>query len=251
MEKYFKINADGCSICCKLYSNGARRFDRVIVAPHGFAGHKDNRAAARFSDKLLKKHKNVAVVTYDLPCHGDDVRQHLSLDDCDMYMSNVLSYCSTVLGAVQIYCYATSFGAYLSLKYMSEHENPFCKTVLRCPAVNMYEILWNTILSDSEKQLLLDGKAVETGFDRKVKIDTAFIDGLRENDIGQRDFLALSESIFIINAGLDEVVSPTAVQEFADDNCIELVRLDRADHRISDPTLMSEAIKAALSFFSL
>lgn len=118
MEKYFAINAEGSSICCKFYYDGSSFFDGVVVAPHGFAGHKDNRAAARFSDALLGNHKNMAVLTYDQPCHGEDTRKLLSLADCDIYLSRVLSYCRTELGADKLYCFATSFGAYLTLKFI-------------------------------------------------------------------------------------------------------------------------------------
>lgn len=251
MEKYFKINAEGCSICCKLYSDGARQFDRVIIAPHGFAGHKDSKATARFAERVLSKYKRIAVLCYDQPCHGDDVRQHLCLADCDMYLGRVLEYSRSTLGAKELYCYATSFGGYLSLKYMAEHGDPFVRTVLRCPAVNMPEVLWNTILSDTERELLSNGKSAEAGFDRKVRIDAAFVKELREKDMRKLDFIELSENILIINAGKDEVVPPAEIMKFADDNLIELVTVPKADHRFSDPVILTEAIKTALEFFAL
>lgn len=115
----------------------------------------------------------------------------------------------------------------------------------------MYEVLWNTILPERDKQRLLDGETIEAGFDRKVMLDAAFIAQLRENDIRKRDFLSLRENTLIINAGQDEIVSPTVVEKFAEDNHIRLVCLDKADHRITDPALMNEAVKTALNFFTV
>ena len=82
MEKLFTINKDGCSIRCKLYSKEPRSAKRVVIFCHGFGGHKDNHAAARYAEYVLSKNRGVAVVTFDFPCHGEDARHILRLEDC-------------------------------------------------------------------------------------------------------------------------------------------------------------------------
>lgn len=42
---------------------------------------------------------------------------------------------------------ATSFGAFLVLKYIFENGNPYEKTVLRSPAVNMYNVVCNSLIT--------------------------------------------------------------------------------------------------------
>ena len=125
MEKYFNINAEGCSIRCKLYSNEREEVRKFILFGHGFGGHKDNKAAERFAKRVLEKNKNIAIMTFNWPCHGDDVRKKLRLEDCDTYIRLILAWVNEQFAAPELYVYATSFGGYLFLKYISEAGMPF------------------------------------------------------------------------------------------------------------------------------
>ena len=96
MEKYFEINENNLSIKCKIYCNDVRNVKNVIVSCHGFGGSKENAASKKLADKVLASYDDTAVITFDWPCHGKDVRQKLSLTDCNNYMATVLNYiCST------------------------------------------------------------------------------------------------------------------------------------------------------------
>jgi hypothetical protein len=57
MEKYFNINAEGCSSRCKLYSNKREEVRKFILFGHGFGGQKDNKAAERFAKRVLEKNR--------------------------------------------------------------------------------------------------------------------------------------------------------------------------------------------------
>ncbi|MGX8679244.1 MAG: hypothetical protein ACQGQO_09090, partial [Sphaerochaetaceae bacterium] len=61
-----------------------------MICGHGFSGNKDNKAVERFADHMLKRHKSTAVLIFDAPCHGDDAKKKLSLDDCDAYIGIVI-----------------------------------------------------------------------------------------------------------------------------------------------------------------
>ena len=63
MEKYYSVNAEGCSIRCKLYAADAAP-ERVILYGHGFGGHKDNKAAEHFAARLLEKNRSAALLTF-------------------------------------------------------------------------------------------------------------------------------------------------------------------------------------------
>lgn len=158
MEKYFEINKNNQNIRCKLYYDKKHTIEKVVLFGHGFAGHKDNSAAQKFADRVLTKYKGIAVLIYNLPCHGDDVKKKMVLQDCMTYIETVIDYIRSELQPEEIYSYATSFGGYLVLKYISEHENPFAKIALRCPAVNMAEVLTKTIMKNDELELILKGK---------------------------------------------------------------------------------------------
>lgn len=249
MTRYFEINQNGHNIRCKLYYQDLRSIRRAVIFCHGFGGHKDNGAAERFADRLLAKYKNTALITFNWPCHGDDVKKKLCLGDCDAYLSLVIDYARDQLGAESLFCYATSFGGYLTLKYISDHGSPFRKTVLRCPAVGMYEVLTGSIMTDGDLERLSRGKPIPIGFDRKIPLTQSFLDELRENDIRCRDYLDWAEDILILQGTNDEIVAFDSVSEFCENSLIEMIPIPGADHRFRDPVKMDLAIKHILEFF--
>lgn len=258
--KYFDINESGHSIRCKLYANDVRRqgmgsdayaFDKVILAGHGFGGHMDNKATERFAERVLSKNKDVAIMTFNLPCHGNDVKKKLLLEDCIAYIELAISYIRDEFGVDEIYGFAISFSGYLFLKYVHEHAGDFKKLVLRCPAVRAYETLVHSIMKAGDMEALDKGKEVLIGFDRKIKITKHYLDQLAKQDVCKLDFIDLADDILVIHGTADEVVPCEYSESFCEDNVIELVKVDNADHRFRDPLLMDKAIKYTIEFMGL
>lgn len=249
MEKYFEINKDGHNVRCKLYYDKRRPVEKAVLYCHGFAGHKDNGAARKTAERILSKYKGVAVLVFDLPCHGDDVKKKLILADCMAYIETVVGYIRAEFQTGEIYSYATSFGGYLVLKYVSEYGNPFVRIALRCPAVNMAEVLTGAIMKNDELKMIKKGKTVRVGFDRTVEVNRQFIADLEGSDIQKLDFSGHSEDILIIHGTKDEVVPFETVKAFAEKNFIEFIPVENADHRFQDPVCMESATKAVLEFF--
>ncbi len=251
MVKYFTINEYAHSIHCKLYSNESHDTKRIVLYGHGFGGHMDNKAAERFADRVLTKYKNVAVVTFNWPCHGNDVMRNLKLSDCDTYLTIVTDYLKHALSAKELYGYATSFGGYLFLKYISEHGSPFIKMALRCPVIDLYNVLVNRIMTSENRESLQKGKDVLVGFDRKIKVNPQFVEEIQHKPMNTVDFIEQSEHILIIHGTQDEIVPFDDSKTFADDNLIEFIPIEGADHRFLNPIHMEAATKAILSFFAL
>ncbi len=248
MSKQFNINQNGCSICCSLYGRDDRDTERVIVYGHGSGGPKDNRAAARFAEYVISKWKNVAVVCFDWPCHGDDARKKLQLEDCDLYLRSVIEYVRERFPSASLMAYATSFGGYLFLKYIAEHGDPFEKTALRCPAVPMYDVITRSIIRQEEAEKLSKGKDVLVGFDRKIKISPEFLESLQRADLRRYSFIPYCDDVMILHGTKDEIVPITAVESFAESNHIPFFPIENADHRFVDPGKMTEAIKMIADF---
>lgn len=249
MEKLFDINESGYSVRCKLYCNSVNAVRRVVIFGHGFGGHKDNRAAEKFAAKILSKHKDFGVITFNWPCHGDDARKNLLLSECDIYLSLVLEYAANRFQTEELYAYATSFGGYLFLKYIAEHGNPFRKAAFRCPAIKMYESITNRIMTRDNREKIEKGKPVLVGFDRKIKIGKQFLDDLAASDITKNDYIDYAEDILILHGTKDEVIPFEDSAEFADRNIIEFVPVQNADHRFTDPKTMDFAIHTIIEFF--
>lgn len=248
MERYFEVNESGHNVRCKLYCGDAHNIRKIVVFGHGFGGHKDNGAAEKFAQRMISKYKGTAMVTFNWPCHGDDVKKKLTLEDCGIYLTLVVEHLQRQYGA-ELYAYATSFGGYLLLKYVGENGNPFRKIALRCPAVNMYDVLTQAIMASDELEKLRKGKEVSVGFDRKVSVSPRFLAELQEQDIRKREYLDWAEDILVLHGTADEIVPCAAAQTFCEEQLIEFVPIDRADHRFRDPKKMDQAIKLILEFF--
>ena len=251
MYKYFEINKQNHNIRCKLYYQDMALAKKAVIFCTGFAGHKDNQAANVFAGKLFSKYKDVIVIVFNWPSHGDDVKKKLDLDDCNTYLELVTAEIKEAYGIHQMYCYATSFGGYLVLNYISEHGNPFEKIVLRCPAIDMYDVLLRIIMKNDAYDRIKKGKDVQAGFDRKITVTRKFLDELKANDIRQRDFLDYADEILIIHGTKDEIVPFESGSEFAENNLIGFLPVDGADHRFQNPVHMSLANKYAAEFFAL
>lgn len=251
MQRYFEVNGSGHNVRCKLYCQDVHHLCRVVIFCTGFGGHKDNRAAEKFAERLLSKYKATALVTFNWPCHGDDVKKKLCLADCEAYLELVLSHVKEHFQPEALYAYATSFGAYVLLKYLSEKGNSFEKIALRCPAVNMYELLSQKIMTQDDLLRLQKGKEVFIGFDRKVPVNQTFLNELRQNDSRQRDFLDYAEDMLIVQGTKDEIAPCEEAATFAENNLIDFIPVPDADHRFQDPRKMETAIKHILQFFAL
>ena len=251
MYRYFEINESGHNIRCKLYCQDLKVIRRIVLFCHGFGGHKDNSAAEKFAERLISKYKGAAMITFNWPSHGDDVKKKLYLGDCNDYLSLVVSHIQQKFHTDEIFCYATSFGGYLTLKYIHEQGNPFRKIALRCPAVNMYDVITGTIMSPDDHLKLQKGKDIPVGFDRKILIGMPFLEQLRTNDIQTLDFLDYADDILILHGSSDEIVPFESVYAFAENNLIEFISVEGADHRFRDANKMEQAIKYILEFYEL
>jgi alpha/beta superfamily hydrolase len=80
-------------------------------------------------------------------------------------------------------------------------------------------------------------------------VSRSLLDELNTNDIRQRDFLEWADSILILHGTADEVVSFDSSKAFAEDNLIEFIPGEKADHRFQNPTHMSLANKYVMEFF--
>lgn len=249
MQRYFEINENGHNIRCKLYYTDIRSIRKIVLFCHGFGGHKDNSAAQKFAERMLSKTKGMALVTFNWPAHGDDVKKKLSLEDCSTYLELTVRHLEQTYQTRELYAYATSFGGYLALKYIAEKGNPFRRIALRCPAVNMYDVLTRTIISADELEKLRKGKDIPVGFDRKVLITARFLKELQEADIRHYDYLDYAEDILILQGTRDEIVPYDDVRAFAEDNLIEFLSVPGADHRFRTQESMEQAIKLILGFF--
>lgn len=249
MNKYFDINEAGFSIRCKLYYNkDIHNHTDVVIATYGFGGNKDNKAIEKFADRITTKYKGYVVVAFDWPCHGNDARNQLLMEECIKYMDLVIGYVKNELKAERIYNYSSSLGAYITLRYLDAFgTNPFVRTAFRCPAIKMYDAFAMHITSDDWDKLN-KGKEILRGHDRKIKLPKSFFEELKEHDVSQNDYMEYADDIIIIHGTKDEAIPIETVVEFSENNVIELFTVQNADHPFSNPDYMDQAIGKMIEF---
>ena len=247
-QRYYELNENGYNVRCKLYCGAPKSIRRAVLFGHGFGGHKDNRAAERFASYAIGKHDDLAVIVFNWPCHGDDMRRRLDLAGCDHYLELVIRDARERLHADRIDAYATSFGGYLFLRHIALHGNPFTATVLRCPAVDMYRVLTQGIMDESQLDQIQKGKDVMVGFDRKIKVSPACLEEVRQEPMTAVDFTGEMDRMLILHGTKDEIVPFEMARRFSDENLIELITVEGADHRFRDARHMDAANKATLAF---
>jgi alpha-beta hydrolase superfamily lysophospholipase len=249
-EKHFDINENGASVRCRLLvEEDSRTHDRVVICTHGYGSSKDVANITRFAEKYLSKHKADAVIAFDWPCHGQDARKKLELKDCMLYLTLVTDYAKNTLQAKTLFNYSVSFGGYLTLKYIAEIGNPFAKIALRAPGIRMHDLMLKNV-KDTDLEKLEKGKEVMIGLDRKFKVDKSLFDELAASDVRKYEYFDWADSMIVIHGTADEMVPISDSEKFCEDNVIELVPVEGADHPFRNPKLMDTAIHTIVEFFS-
>lgn len=246
--KYFDMIQPGISVKCKLFSLDAHEYSDVILSIHGFGGNKDNVATQKLAETLLPVHKDAAIIAFDLPCHGNDVKQKLDLEDCSHYVDAMVHYAQDTLHAKRILCFATSLGGFLALKHLHEKGCPFDKVLLRCPSIATYEALMKDI-TESGQAALLPKKDVVLGHEKKIRIPAKFMEQLRENDANGWVFSPFTDKILILHGTKDTLVSHDMVEKFADEKGLDFLSIENADHRFREQSKMREMLDYTMDFF--
>ena len=104
-------------------------------------------------------------------------------------------------------------------------------------------------MNDENRELLEKGKDVQTGFDRKVLIDKNFLDESISADIREYEYLDYADDIFMIHGGKDELIPVEESKAFADNNVIEFMEIEGADHRFQDLNKMKLAHSKMIEFY--
>ena len=168
MEKFLVIN--DLHACIYLPETSPTE---VVVGIHGFSGDKESSVLIELSKHLNKN--GVALITFDLPCHGkNDNSKILKLDECINSLKSVFKFTKSTFKNIPISVFATSFGGYLLLNYLSKSDELFKKAILRAPAIYMAEVLENVILPFNKYSVQDLSSSINLGFENPLFIDKNF-----------------------------------------------------------------------------
>lgn len=228
------------NIHCKLFLP-KDKVKNILVAIHGFAGDKESSVIKAIAENL---NETTLIITFDLPCHGkDEEKSELRLNNCINYLKNILDFIKNQYKNIPISLFATSFGAFILLNHLKDHNSTFEHIILRAPAIFMDEVLTNSILKDhgiTLQQFL--SQSTNLGYDKTILVGKNFLQDLKENSLASHKF---SQQIDIIQGDKDDVVDVKKNEAFFNSNFVNfsLHYIKDADHRFKNPTDISKIIK--------
>lgn len=221
----------------KLFIPEENAKKEVFIICHGFGSSKDSQSTEVISRKLNEN--NFVAVAFDFPGHGEAIEtiEKLTVDNCISYINDVYEYVKNKFENHKISIIATSFGAYITInKLIKENKNEFKNIVLRCPAIDMKNILINVLIKGDIERFQKDGK-IKAGLEGKKELAYSFYEDLCEHDILK--LYSKKEKILILQGIEDDVAPIQDTYDFVkmDSENIKLILLDGVKHKMTNEEL--------------
>lgn len=245
MEKLVKIN----DLSAKIYLPDTMPTE-ILIGIHGFFGDKESSVLVKLGNNLIEN--KIALVTFDLPCHGaNDTSNLLKLSDCIQAIESVFDWVHKNYPNINVSIFATSFGGYLTLLYLSNHPTHLNKIILRAPAINMSHVLEEVLLP--YQSLTAEDLKTPTniGKEQFLLVNYAFIEELRNNNLHQTK--PVDHFLYIIQGKQDNIVNPDDNARFFNKfypNKHKIIYFENADHRFKKPGELDRIIKETLAILN-
>lgn len=180
MERKFVLSRGELDTPCILREPDHGTPVRVVLGVHGFGGSMRNTLLESIAEEMSLF--GSAVLRFDLPAHGENQEDLMSLENCVQTLLDVAEYACEQYPQVEDLCiFASDFGAYVALSAMQElQEFPQrVRLVIQEPCMQMDQ----TVLDMAHVSLVtLEAMewAVVPGV-RPVGITYSFFEELRDN----------------------------------------------------------------------
>ena len=229
------------NINCKLFEPN-EKIEQIMIAVHGFAGDAESSTIKSVAEELTKR--GVLIVAFDLPCHGKDKNDNcIKLNDCFVYLDIIISQINNRYNNIPVSIFATSFGAFIILNYISKKNTQFKNIILRCPAIFMDEILIKKILPEHgyNKHDLKRYTKLNLGFEKLLYVNSNFLNELKENSLINNVYKV---KINIIQGTKDDIVDVLKNENFYKNNFLnyKLYYIEGADHRFKNDGELDQII---------
>ena len=241
--EYINLKDNNIEISVKIFLP-KNTVKKIIIACHGFGGDKESSTIKDLAEEMVLK--NIAVITFDFPAHGESKLdgKELTIENCIYNINTVYRYSKKFNAPISLF--ATSFGAYVNLINIARNNNEFQEIVLRSPAIEMAKILKEVLLKESFSKYKENGHTI-LGFERKMKIPYSFYEELLNNNINKIYDNIEIPKMHIIQGNKDEVAMIEDTIKFVENhkNQIELNIIDNGDHRMNSPELRKKVMSYA------
>ncbi len=239
---------NGYHIPCLHNLSGGEK--SVCVISHGFGSSKDSPTAGLLAQGLGKY--GAGVLAFDFPAHGESPvdGSMLSIRRCmDDLASAEARALELAPGAVICY-FASSFGAYINLLYLSCRPHRGSRAFLRSAAVEMPKLLHARA---PEERAQLSGRGYlmldMAGYVRPLKLTREFLADLDAHDLFQL-YRKGAAQVAMVHGDRDDVAPLEAAQRFAHRFGTALTVFPGGGHSLDGPGMAERVLRLAGEFFA-
>ena len=245
MKNVILKSKNGYDIPCHETYGGE---DKILIICHGFGSSKASpmvRALERTMPEV-----GVGVVSFDFPAHGDspvwDLHETWCIDD----LETVEAYVRGLAPQADICYFASSFGAFTLLNYLSVRPHAGKRAMLRSAAVAMGLLAESWADEKARADMAEKGYFVpDYDYVREMRVTPVFLRELADHDVFQT-YRPGETEVFMIHGGRDSVAAPEAAREFARRFGIRLMEIPEGEHDLMGPGQLEQVLAAAKEFFT-
>lgn len=236
----------GYEIPCISALSGTEK--KAVIVCHGFGSSKESPTAAMLLEHLPKD--GIGVLAFDFPAHGESPAggEHLTVSDCLQSLSSAEAKLRAAAPEAEICYFGSSFGAYITLLYLSSGKGKGRKAFLRSAAVEMPLLLRQMTAADQDVLAKQGWFNFDCDYVRPLKLTQAFFDELERRDVFEAYQKGMAE-LMLVHGSRDETASPQAALRFAEKAGAEMVMLPEGDHRLSLEGMPETVLELARKFF--
>lgn len=246
MKQEMLQSRHGYSIPCH---NGWEGQDKVLIVCHGFGSSKASPMVQALNQEMPKH--GIGVFSFDFPAHGESpvwqegLRVPFCIDDLAVVEEHVRSLAPH--GAIGYF--GSSFGAYITLLYLSKYPHTNARAFLRSSAVTMPKLVQTWVDEKAKRDLDRQGYFVpDYDYVREMRITPAFLQDLAEYSVFER-YPAGGAELCMIHGAQDSVAPLEDARAFARKVGARLVELPQGEHPLMGPGELEKVLETAVEFF--
>ena len=189
--------------------------ERVVIACPGFGSSKASPMIQALNQTLPQK--GCGVVSVDFPAHGESPvwQEGLRVPYCIDDLAVVEAYVRAQRPQAKIGYFGSSFGAYITLLYLSQAAVHGERAFLRSAAVAMPALVDSWVDQKAREDIARQGYFVpDYDYVREIRVTDAFLQDLEAYNVFDR-YKAGTAALSMVHGGQDSVASYQAAQAFA------------------------------------
>ena len=200
----------------------------ILIVVHGFASSKESPTCKRLEEIMPKI--GISTLAIDLPNHGENKNDDLTIKSCLEVIEDTENYIKVHFPNIPIYMFASSFGAFLALLYVNNKKSSVKKLFLRCTAVNMKKILFDSTEPLEWEQLKKEGYIINSHFLRPVRLSLYFYNEIEKYDLFEIFSTPKDILLKMVHGDCDQIASYDEAVKFSKQFGIDIETVHGSDH---------------------